>query len=275
MTHTKLKISLVSDIHAEFGHQELPGGDILILAGDVCEFRSFNKQFHSTKTLGYRPGAYPCYDFFYHECAKYKKVFYVLGNHEFYHHRFDKTYNDMKHILPANVTMLEKECFEYEGVLFLGGTLWTDLNKGDPITVYTIKNYMNEYKCVQNFYPDKSLYHKLIPEFTAAEHRKTKEYFKEVLEQNKDKPVVVITHMAPSFESVNAKYRGDHTINGGYASEMSEFILDHPNIKVWVHGHMHDACDYMIGDTRIVTNPRGYVGYEDTSGFDPDFTFEV
>jgi Icc-related predicted phosphoesterase len=270
-----LKISLVSDLHLEFGYQELEGGDVLILAGDMCEARSLCKDYHQTKLLDRKPGAFKHSDFFEYECAKYKKVFYVMGNHEHYSGRFDKTYNELKAMMPANVTMLEKECFEYEGVLFLGGTLWTDLNKGDPITVYTVKNYMNEYKCVQNFYPDKSLYHKLIPEFTAAEHRKTKEYFKEVLEQNMDKPVVVITHMAPSFESVHKRYRGDHTINGGYASEMSEFILDHPNIKVWVHGHMHDACDYMIGDTRIVTNPRGYVGHEDTSGFDPDFTFEV
>jgi len=25
---------------------------------------------------------------------------------------------------------------------------------------------------------------------------------------------------------------------------------------------MHDPSDYMIGETRVVCNPRGYVGYE-------------
>jgi hypothetical protein len=51
-------------------------------------------------------------------------------------------------------------------------------------------------------------------------------------------------------------------MNGGYSSELSEFILDHPQIKLWTHGHTHEPFDYMIGDTRIVCNPRGYINYE-------------
>lgn len=270
-----MKISLVSDLHLEFGYQELPGGDVLILAGDIAEARTLRKEFHETKLEDRAPGKFKTYDFFYKECAKYKKVFYVMGNHEHYHGRFDKTYNELKSMMPDNVTLLEDEMFEYEGVIFLGATLWTDLNKSDPITVYTIKDFMNDYKCVQNFYPSKGLYHKLTPEHTAGVHRKTKEYFKIILEGTRDKPVVVITHMAPSFLSVNKKYKHETTTNGGYASAMEDFILDNENIKVWVHGHMHDPVDYMLGSTRVIANPRGYTPWEDGNGFRPDFTFEV
>jgi hypothetical protein len=104
---------------------------------------------------------------------------------------------------------------------------------------------------------------------------KTKAYFKTVLELNRDKPFVIITHHGPSFQSVNEKYVHDKTMNGGYASNLDEFVLDHENIKVWVHGHMHDPVDYLIGTTRVLSNPRGYLGHEDTSGFNPDLTFEV
>lgn len=271
-----MKISLVSDLHLEFGYQELPGGDVLLLAGDICEYRTLKNDFHSTRLADREPGTFfKAYDFFYRECAKYKKVFYVMGNHEHYHHRFDKTYNDLKAILPDNVVLLEKEAVEYEGVVFLGATLWTDLNKGDPITVYTMKGFMNDYKVVQNHYPDRNLYHKLTPDHTLTEHRRTKEYFKLMLEERRDMPVVVVTHMAPSFQSVNEKYLGETVTNGGYASDLSEFILDHDNIRVWVHGHMHDPVDYMIGDTRVLANPRGYVPYEENNGFDPAFHFEV
>ena len=270
-----MKISLVSDLHLEFGYQEMEGGDVLILAGDMCEARTLSKQFHSTRVLPYTPGKMNSYDFFYHECAKYKQVFYVMGNHEHYHGRFDKTYDELKRVLPSNVTVLENEIVEYEGVMFMGATLWTDLNKGDPITVHAIKTMMNDYRVIQNFYPEKSLYYKLTPEVTVSEFRKTRDYFKLILEMNRAKPFVVITHMAPSFASVNEKYLRETTTNGGYASELSEFILDNENIKVWVHGHMHDPVDYMIGETRILANPRGYVGHEDTSGFNPDLTFEV
>lgn len=270
-----MKISLVSDLHLEFGYQTLPGGDVLILAGDICEYRTLKKQFHETKAEGRKPGEFPAYDFFYHECAKYKKVFYVMGNHEHYHHRFDKTLADFKAILPDNVVMLEKECVEHEGVLFLGATLWTDLNKGDPVTVFTIKGFMNDYKVIQNFYPEKGLYYKLTPEHTVSEHRKTLQYFKLMLEERRDMPVVVITHMAPSFQSVNEKFKHETTTNGGYASDLSEFVLDHENIRVWVHGHMHDPVDYRLGDARVLANPRGYIPWEAGNGFDPSLEFEI
>jgi hypothetical protein len=51
-------------------------------------------------------------------------------------------------------------------------------------------------------------------------------------------------------------------MNGGYSSDLSEFIMDHPQIKLWTHGHTHEEFDYMIGSTRIVCNPRGYDGHE-------------
>ena len=257
-----MKINLISDLHLEFGPVSLPGGEVLILAGDICEYRSL-RDLSNVK------------DFFNLECAKYDRVFMVLGNHESYHHRFDKTYDDLKALLPDTVTLLENEAVEYQGVLFLGATLWTDLNRGDPVTAWHLKGMMNDYKVITNYYPEKGLYYKLTPEWTAQVHQNTVEYFRSVLTANPDQPVVVITHHAPSFMSVNDKYKGDTTGNGGYASELSEFVLDHTNIQAWVHGHMHDPVNYQIGHTRVMSNPRGYTPWEDGNGFDPNFTFEI
>jgi Icc-related predicted phosphoesterase len=272
-----MKINLVSDLHLDVsGYQELPGGEVLILAGDICEARSIRKDHHSTKLLSDQPiTQYPSSEFFKYECAKYEKVFMVMGNHEHYHGRFDKTYNELKSMLPDNVTLLEDEVEEYNGVMFMGATLWTDLNKRDPITAWHLKSAMNDFKVVQNFYPAKSLYHKLTPEHTAEVHFKTKQYFKMMLEEHRDKPFVVITHHAPSFESVDDKYKHDSTMNGGYASDLSEFVLDHENIKFWVHGHMHDPVSYKIGNTHVLSNPRGYVPWEAGNGFDPKLTFNI
>ena len=52
-------------------------------------------------------------------------------------------------------------------------------------------------------------------------------------------------------------------MNGGYSSELDDFILDHPQIKLWTHGHTHEDFDYQIGSCRILCNPRGYVNYEE------------
>lgn len=270
-----MKISIVSDLHLDIsGFQALPGGEVLILAGDICEARSYTKELHETKLVDREPGAFPCYDFFEYECSKYEKVFMVMGNHEHYHGRFDKTYEVLKQTLPSNITLLENEVEEYKGIMFLGATLWTDLNKYDPITAWHLKSAMNDYRVVQNHYKDKNLYHKLTPEFTGDVHRKSKQYFRTVLEDNKDKPFVVITHHAPSFQSVNEKYKHDTTMNGGYASDMSEFVLDHENIKMWVHGHMHDPVYYTIGETRVISNPRGYIPWEGEQ-FVPELSFEI
>jgi hypothetical protein len=75
--------------------------------------------------------------------------------------------------------------------------------------------------------------------------------------------IVVVGHHAPSKLSTKPQYQDDVMVNGAYSSDLSEFILDRPMIKVWTHGHTHHTFDYMIGSTRIVCNPRGYHGYED------------
>jgi hypothetical protein len=268
-------ISLVSDLHLDISkHLEMPGGDVLIIAGDACEARALVSEHHSTKVLPYESGKFPCYDFFEFECAKYKKVFYVIGNHEHYRGKFWKTKTELERVLPKNITVLENQCEEYEGVVFVGATLWTDMNKGDPITMHSMQNYMNDYKVITFSYPQYNAYHKMRPMDTVKMHIESKRYIEQTVKEHADKPVVVITHMAPTFMSVNDKYKGELS-NGAYASDLSDLILDHPNIKTWVHGHMHDPVDYMVGDTRVLCNPRGYLPWEGNNGFKADLYFEV
>lgn len=271
-----MKIGLISDAHLDISKGlEMPGGDVLIIAGDACESKSLINEFHSTKALPYSGGSFPCYDFFKFECAKYKKVFYVMGNHEHYRGKFWHTYSDLAQVMPDHVTILEDQCEEYEGVLFIGSTLWTDMNKFDPITLASIGNYMNDYRSITFQDLQNNTYRKMRPMDTVGMHLRSKQYIEQTVRNNFNKPVVVITHMAPTHMSVNVKYKHENITNGAYCSDLSDLILDNPNIKTWVHGHMHDPCDYMMGDTRVICNPRGYVPWEKDNGFDPNFTFEV
>jgi Icc-related predicted phosphoesterase len=270
-----VKINLVSDLHLDISkYQELPGGDVLIIAGDACEARSLVKEFHSTKLLERTPGAFPCSDFFEFECAKYKKVFYVMGNHEHYGGKFWKTLPELRQVMPDNVSILENQCEEYQGVLFVGATLWTDLNKADPMVIHSIANYMNDYRAITYHYPQYGTYHKMRPMDTVKMHIESKRYIVDKAKEHTDKPLVVITHMAPSSLSVHERYKGEWS-NAAYYSDLSDVILDNSNIKVWVHGHMHDPSNYTIGDCRILANPRGYQPWEGDNGFDPAFTFEI
>lgn len=278
-----MHIAVMSDLHLEFGDLTLPGGDVLILSGDILEAKNFNLEDYSparvesNKRMGFKNHRY-C-QFFYEECAKYRHVIYVMGNHEHYGFKYHKTQQHLKDNLPSNVYLLEKESVEVDGVLFLGGTLWTDMNNFDQLTMFHMKSMMNDYRQITMFNEAKNTYHKLTPEYTASEHVKTKEYFKFVLSENrqgKNLPVVVCTHHAPSKQSTHSYYAHDTIMNGAYSSNLDEFILENPEIRLWTHGHTHHTFDYMIGGTQIICNPRGYAGHESRAEqFDPTVGIDI
>jgi Icc-related predicted phosphoesterase len=272
----EMKISLVSDLHLEFGYQELPGGDVLILAGDIAEARSISKHHHSTKLVANSPNhQFRCSEFFAFECAKYRRVIYVMGNHEHYHGQFHKTLDLLKRLVPDNVTLLEQDYVDIDDVRFLGSTMWTDLNRNCPLTEMHLKSSMNDYRVITMKNPRNDQYHKLIPAHTRDIHIETLNYFRNHLTAEPDRKFVVVSHHAPSHLSIHPRYQHDYLGNGGYVSQLDDFILDHPQIKLWTHGHIHDPIDYLIGTTRVVANPRGYVGREDTSKFNPNLVIEV
>jgi Icc-related predicted phosphoesterase len=275
-----MRVNIISDLHLEFGDLELPGGDVLVISGDVCESRTLLKHKYDPLNFSDDHGHPKRVDraqrFFIEEVTKYRRVIYVMGNHEHYHGKYHKTWHELITCMPDNVEVLEQQHLEIDGVLFLGGTLWTDCNKGNPMCIQVLKNGMNDYRAITYHDKVRNIYRKLTPQDTMETHLRTKEYFKTMLELNRDKQVVVCTHHAPSYMSVHEHYKHDTDMNGGYASDLSEFILDHENIRFWTHGHMHDPSDYMIGQCRVICNPRGYSGYESqVNRFDPTVGFDI
>jgi hypothetical protein len=212
-------------------------------------------------------------------------VVYIAGNHEHYHGDFATTIPKLKESLAYlnNVHVLNNETFEHRGAVFAGTTLWTDMNKGDPLTLQSMSRMMNDFRCVENsnrvvsyrtFLPDpanpgqeivkfKERPATFSPEDAMEEHRIALEFIAKAYE---DTPpwthFIVVGHHTPSHSSCHPRYKGEHLMNGGYHSDLSNFILDRPRIKLWTHGHTHELYDYMIGSTRIVCNPRGYIGHE-------------
>jgi hypothetical protein len=89
------------------------------------------------------------------------------------------------------------------------------------------------------------------------------EYIRLTIEGKFDQKFVVVGHHAPSRLSTHPRYASEAIMNGGYSSKLDDFILDHPQIKLWTHGHTHEDFDYQIGSTQILCNPRGYINYEE------------
>ena len=263
-----MKIALCSDLHLEFGQIELKnteGADVLILSGDIMLAEDLDRHPNISvapsmqssryiKSMRYR-------EFLDNVNSEFPKVIYIAGNHEFYDCKWVKTL-DILHETMAdykNIFFLEKEILKIDDVTFIGCTLWTDMNKGDPLTLHATRDMMNDYRTIVN---DEKGYTKLKPADTALRHRETLQYIRSIVAEKHDEKFVVAGHHAPSKLSTHPRYANDKVMNGAYSSDLSEFIMDHPQIKLWTHGHTHEPFDYMLGETRIACNPRGYINYE-------------
>jgi DNA repair exonuclease SbcCD nuclease subunit len=192
---------------------------------------------------------------------QFPHVIYIAGNHEFYHGKWKASLDHLREECAQfnNVYFLENDMKTIGEHTFIGCTLWTDMNKGDPLTLHAISDMMNDFRIIRN---DEHGYTKLRPAHAMWRHHQSMSYIKNVVQGMHDEKFVVVGHHAPSKQSTHPKYQNDQLMNGGYSSDLSEFILDHPQIKLWTHGHTHDPFDYMIGTTRIVCNPRGYAGHD-------------
>jgi len=284
-----MKIAVASDLHLEFGDinlQNTDNADVLILSGDICVAADIGKPDPHNFMEGARSTRIA--DFFKRCSFQFPHVVYIMGNHEHYHGDFAQTSSKIRSMLAShmlsNVYFLDKEIKVINDVTFIGGTLWTDMNKEDPMTLHSMTGMMNDFRTVENSNREvtyrtfdendnvkfRTRPARFSPEDAVEDHKKMLEYIRIIIE-GKNEKFVVVGHHAPSKQSTHPRYKKEVLMNGGYSSELSEFILDHPQIKLWTHGHTHEVFDYMIGSTRIVCNPRGYINHEQRAN---DFKLE-
>lgn len=273
-----MRLAIASDLHLELGDLDIAnteGVDVLVLAGDILvashlhDYPKPDTPVVSSNLSARQRRATEYRDFIRRASARFPHVVAVAGNHEFYDGKWIQGIKTLRSEYGEypNVHFLERDTVAIDGVQFVGGTLWTDMNRGDPHTLHTIADLMNDYRMIRH---DGLGYTKLRPVHTVERHRQTLEYFRLVIDELTDRRVVVVSHMAPSSLSIHEKYKHDHTANSAYYSDLGNFILDRPQIKVWIHGHVHTDAAYDIGSTRVVCHPRGYVGYErGTQDLDP------
>lgn len=277
-----MRIGHLSDLHLEFRnrhpslgpfymHGEDIGGDVLLVAGDLCValyyqmWRNDPGARSTRKLLDYvKKNVFD----------KYRSVFYIAGNHEHYNGLFGQTHDLMRdYWKDTHVKVLENEFVDIDGVRFIGSTLWSDFHGGNPLSMENCRYGMNDFRIIYTKDPADMTYeerkHPFQNSFTPAmaitEHTVAKQFIVDTAKRF-DGPVVVMTHHGPTWLSLN-KERSDGVIDGGYCSDLSELILDNPNIKFWVHGHTHKSVDYMVGETRVMANQCGYAGESSWDAF--------
>jgi hypothetical protein len=269
-----VKFLAYSDVHTEFAPFTIPvqpdeANLGLVLAGD---FAIPSKHSHHSIPL-------------LQEYAKrFAWVIYVPGNHEYYRGAFPRTFEKIRDgvgIFPnfhPNVHVMNNQSIMKEDVLFICATLWTDFDGGNPLSMYHIEQGLNDYKLIRIGTIEDKFYRRIRGADTFKFHKESKEFIFNTIREakasnNPPRKIVVVTHHAPSRQSIPAHLAND-SLNGAYASELGYTIMETPP-DIWIHGHIHDPVDYMIDQTRVVSNPRGYAEYGENPAFDPNFTITI
>ena len=263
-------------MHLEFGDLDFEndqGAQVLILGGDICvAYDLAQRDPYGVMGPEYRSNRF--HEFFQRCHDRFPHVIYIVGNHEYYNGDFATAFAHLKDVLGylPNLHILEKESITIGDTTFLCGTLWTDMNREDPDTLYRIRSYMNDFRIIRDSrYPvhykdSEGKRHtregRFSPEASVEEHRAMLKFVEESIAANPTAKYVVVGHHSPSKASTHPQYADQTMVNGAYSSDLDQFILDRPQIKLWTHGHTHHEFDYMIGSCRVMCNPRGYDGYE-------------
>lgn len=282
-----MKIRVVSDLHVDVNNsypvdfkKSIKDKNVFtLIAGDICaDPRNVKKWIKKT----------------------IKRGMFVAGNHLVYF-RDDfcsmVTVNEFKQYLAdafplsADVTFLDTSVNTYmkqipdSDILVLGSTLYTDYKLVPPhlrmfgltdkqiekMNMNISHDVMNDFKWGYANDPyDNGRVERLLPDHYLEWHKQTMEKFKDAIEGNPDKEIIVLTHHCPSKRCMSEKWK-DSTNNASFCSELDDFIIGHPNIKAWVCGHVHHSDSFKIGDCLVVMNPCGYKQYDtENAGYNPN-----
>jgi len=262
-----MKLLVISDIHAESQPHtfNLPIGadfDVAVCAGDIA----------------YGPAAI---DWLLGQNALHgKPVMFVAGNHEYYGGLIQDSASLIQSAaIGTHVTVLDGDIVAViDGVRFLGCTLWTDFSfmASSQLAGLQAGMRINDGRYIMT--ADGGEFPRpFVPKEALRRHLVERQWLEDRLAEPHDGPTVCVTHHAVHPRSLHPRHAAAGAVNGAFISDLSGMI-DTYQPDVWIHGHVHDSHDYLVGSTRIVCNPRGYSNgtkATENRGFIPDLVIEL
>lgn len=253
-----MKLNVLSDLHLSTGALALPDtdADVVILAGDIARPR---------EAFAFAQGFS-------------KPVVYVMGNHEFYGGSIDGTCAEMRGFCAgSNVHLLDCNEIVFGNVRFLGATLWTDFRLFDDGTANKnakaqARQLIRDFNRIRMQASGDAIF---TPDDSTTLFDLHAQWLDRRLGTHHDGPTVVITHHAPTRNSIHPRFAGS-LLNACFVSAAQD-LLGKDRVPLWIHGHTHDSFDYVVNGTRVICNPRGYArnGVNENAQFEPDFVVEV
>ncbi|UFW38278.1 metallophosphoesterase [Bradyrhizobium sp. WSM471] len=196
-----------------------------------------------------------------------RPVIYLAGNHEAYGTDIDRTIEKAKAAAAGtNVHVLENETVQIGDVTFACCTLWTDFGiNGDAHRAMMVAGErMNDFKKIRM----SAYQRRFLPHHALTRHFKSVAFLKDVMRQPRDGKLVIVTHHAPIPEMTDEPggSGNDPTLDPAYRSDLRRLMVAAPDdgrgallpADLWLHGHTHESFDAVVGETRVVSNAKGY-----------------
>jgi hypothetical protein len=274
-----VKIQLLSDLHLEvdpaFEACPAPDADVLVLAGDIGGLpdsplgRCGAADWHLGR-FSPRLGHWPV------------PVVYVPGNHEYDGQDFDQCRARLRAQTEAlGIHWLDGAVLEFDGIRFVGTTLWSDFDcfadRPSFVPGSMTHNLRQRLRCFRaaDYFLVQAATQRDGRLFDAAAMREVslecQAWLRAALTVPHTGPTVVVTHFAPSLRSHDPRY-GLVPGTAGFCNALDDLV---PAAALWLHGHLHCASDYWIGDCRVIANPLGYAAQGEQRSFDPQLVIEI
>ncbi|MDR3095789.1 MAG: metallophosphoesterase [Paraburkholderia sp.] len=178
-------------------------------------------------------------------------IVYVHGNHELYHRDYCAALRSAREqFARTNIHFLEGQEQVIDNVRFLGCCLWSDfaLHGAAGSAMNYADDYAPDHKIIFN-----GRERRLSAADVRAIHRSSVAWLEGKLRRSFPGKTVVVTHYAPHQMSLG--YRGTQASAAAFASDLGRLIRW---ADLWIHGHIHESCDYTWGGCRVIANPAGY-----------------
>jgi len=226
-------LKFISDLHLEFCEpiemnrifQTIGTGDVLVLAGDLGD-----------------PFAQHYRELFTYVSRNFIKVFAICGNHEFYHHKVEKSDRKFAELCEEfNVVNMNRNVVEYKGVKFIGTPLWTYVSGSCKL------------QCDTKYIKDMSVTRR------NNLHRNDFKFIQDNLAS--ELPTIIMTHHLPSPILIQDQYKTPENtqLNEWFASPTIENLdFTGSNVKAWIYGHTHSPLTKTVNDIDTYCNPVGY-----------------
>lgn len=247
---SRQRIQILSDLHLEVGQQyssyDFPASaPFLLLAGDIGRLIDYDEY------LG----------FLNIQVSRYKKVFLVLGNHEFYGLDYDAGLQQARRLaaepsLARGLVLLHRAQWDDpdSDLSIVGCTLWSSI----PESIYEIvESKVKDYNNIHEWSPTK--HNQIHAEEVAWLRERIAQFIPEGGE-HEHRQLLVATHYAPCIDGSSSP---EHTANPWTPAFATDVIpqgnWSGKDIKTWSFGHTHYSTEFLLKGIRLIANQRGYV----------------